>query len=120
MKFTVGPSTLKSSRENRDKNTLLLFFFFTKMLRPGEQRETAAPAKTKIQGTANCTYNGESAPLSIHVFTTHTITTQGLRTLLALLLEADKLVQYIKQINTYIHIQYIHRKRRLKTNVSQP
>lgn len=57
-----------------------------------------------------CTYKTESAPLSIHVFTTHTITTQRFTYSAGSTFGSklsDKLVQYIKQINTYIYSTYI-------------
>lgn len=78
-----------------------------------QNKINAAPAtkqkkktKTKIQGTATV-HTKANRHLCPRVFTTHTITTQGFTagsTFGSKL--SDNLVQYIKQINTYIYSTY--------------
>lgn len=111
--FYCGTLHIKKNIESKDKKHL-----FTKMSRSGEQRKQQLLQKTQTNITPKqnqkrhsyCTYKTESAPLSIHLFTTHTKNTQGLLCWLYFFLEAsylNKLVQYIKQINTYIYSTYI-------------
>lgn len=93
MKFTVGTLHIKTVKENKDKTR-----FFTKMLRPGEKhKQKLLQEKKKDARHSYCTYKTESALLSIHVFTTHTITIQG--SLLALLLEASYLTSWYNTSN---------------------
>lgn len=111
--FTVGASTWKQREETKTKSTfcIFFFFFFTKMIAPQQKLLQHKKIKTNI---GYCTYKTESAPLSIHVFTTHTKTTQGFFFFFLFycwlyFLEASYLTSWYndtKQINTYIYSTY--------------
>lgn len=106
---------MKTARGNKDKKHVLyffFFFFFTKMIAP---QQKLLQHKNKIKTNIGyCTYKTESAPLSIHVFTTHTKTTQGFFFFFLFycwlyFLEASYLTSWYndtKQINTYIYSTY--------------